>query len=466
MDKIKILFLAANPGGSQLQLDREAREITAKIRAAEHRDSLELITRWAVRPDDLQQALLETKPHVLHFSGHGSRSEEIVLVDDRGGEKPVSKQALQHLLSVLRDNLRLVVLNACYSKPQAEAITKCVDCALGMNQAIGDEAAILFAGSFYRALGFGRSVHEAFELGRNALLLDGITEENTPELICREGVDSSTLRLIQTKTDPPEGPPPPSDTTPLIDFLFADDARLNHYSEQIAAPVTYAEATQSGVTRSLTRLEKLTQVIERLKKQKQLIVVRTQSDRRVAPRDSFLLETCTAVKIRIPRSGADEPSISLWVADPLEREDVDTRQTCTLCLLQDFSKADNADFPDESLFSVLDVILSDLGAPTNRNTRHGLMSLASDGSSHIEFGRHPEAVLRKLGASVSRPRVITVLYRERFIGHETDLDDEGEIGEFPYSAHAILYGYAIAIVSGRVSLQDVRHDKSSSSIEP
>jgi hypothetical protein len=196
MDKIKILFLAANPRGSQLQLDREAREITAKIRAAEYRDSLEFVTRWAVRPDDLQQALLETKPHILHFSGHGTPSEEIVLVDDRGGEKPVSKQALQHLLSVLKDNLRLVVLNACYSRPQAEAIAQCVDCAVGMNQAIGDEAAILFASSFYRALGFGRSVKEAFELGISGLELEGIPENKTPELLAGKGVDASRLILV------------------------------------------------------------------------------------------------------------------------------------------------------------------------------------------------------------------------------------------------------------------------------
>ena len=67
-----MLFLAANPAGTPpLKLDEEIRQITAKIRAAEYRDSLELVSRWAVRPDDLQQALLEVKPHVVHFSGHG-----------------------------------------------------------------------------------------------------------------------------------------------------------------------------------------------------------------------------------------------------------------------------------------------------------------------------------------------------------------------------------------------------------
>ncbi len=207
MSQIKILFLAANPAGTQrLQLDEEIRQITAKVRAAEYRDSLELVSRWAVRTDDLLQALLEVKPHVVHFSGHGSPRAELILLDELGNPKPVIKEALVHLFRTLKDNVRVVVLNACSSRPQAEAIAETIDCTIGMNQPIGDEAAIVFAGSFYRALGFGRSVQEAFELGRAALLLEGIPEETTPELLVRKGVDASGLVLVApsiTATKPP-----------------------------------------------------------------------------------------------------------------------------------------------------------------------------------------------------------------------------------------------------------------------
>ena len=197
MSKVKVLFLTANPAGTQpLQLDEEIRRITTKIRAAEYRDSLELVSRWAVRPDDLLQALLEVKPHVVHFSGHGSPVAELFLLDDRGNPKPVSKEALIHLFRILKDNVRVVVLNACSSRPQAEALAETIDCTIGMNRPIGDEAAIVFAASFYRALGFGRSVREAFELGRVALLLEGIPEDQTPELLTHPGIDASGLVLI------------------------------------------------------------------------------------------------------------------------------------------------------------------------------------------------------------------------------------------------------------------------------
>ncbi|GEM_PF-3967358 len=76
MTKIKALFLAANPNGTtKLALDEEIREITQKIRLAENRDLLDVISVWAVRPDDLLQYLNQHKPQIVHFSGHGRYSE-------------------------------------------------------------------------------------------------------------------------------------------------------------------------------------------------------------------------------------------------------------------------------------------------------------------------------------------------------------------------------------------------------
>ncbi len=196
--KQKILFLAANPTNeTRLALDKECREIETKIQASEHRESLELLTKWAVRPNDLLQYLHQHSPHIVHFSGHGSTSEELILLDAREEAKPVSKPALKQLFTTLKDNIRVVVLNACFSQPQAEAITEVIDCAVGMNQAIGDDAAIIFAAAFYQAIGFGRSVKVAFESGKAALLLDSIPEENTPVLLVRTGVDPDRVFLVQ-----------------------------------------------------------------------------------------------------------------------------------------------------------------------------------------------------------------------------------------------------------------------------
>ena len=109
----------------------------------------------------------------------------------------MTKEALVHLFRTLKDNIRLVLLNACSTRPQAEAIAETIDCTIGMRKPIGDDAAIVFAASFYRALGFGRSVKEAFEVGKAALLLEGIPEDKTPELLTRAGVDASAIIFVQ-----------------------------------------------------------------------------------------------------------------------------------------------------------------------------------------------------------------------------------------------------------------------------
>lgn len=197
-DKIKILFLASSPTDlGRISLDREYREINQKLRTGSERDSFELIHQAAVRPGDLQEALLTVQPHMVHFCGHGSATEGIMLMDDAGKSRPVSKAALTQLFRILRDNIRVVVLNSCYSKPQAESISQTIDYTIGTNETIGDKAAIDFASAFYQGLSFGRSVNEAFALGRNQIDLKSGSGSEVLELLVREGVKAKEPFLDQ-----------------------------------------------------------------------------------------------------------------------------------------------------------------------------------------------------------------------------------------------------------------------------
>lgn len=184
MPKIKMVFFAANPKNTaRLALGEEVREITAKIDASQGRDNFDIISAWATRPDDLLQYLNAHRPQIVHFGGHGSSEGEIVLQDISGKAKPVSALALKRLFTTLKDNIKVVVLNACYSEVQGKAIGEVIDYVVGMKDAIPDEAAIVFAASFYRALGFDRTVEQAFDQAVTALLLEGIPEEDTPVLL-------------------------------------------------------------------------------------------------------------------------------------------------------------------------------------------------------------------------------------------------------------------------------------------
>ena len=189
---IKILFLAANPQDSvRLRLDEEIRGIEQALLQAEYRDKFAIEQEWAVRVSDLQGHLLRHQPDIVHFSGHGSEASEIILEDKTGESQTVPTRALEQLFAVLKDNIRCVVLNACYSKKQAQAIAKHIDCVIGMSKAIGDEAAINFAVAFYQALGYGKNVKTAFDLGCVQIDLQSLNEQDTP-------------KLLATKCDPEE----------------------------------------------------------------------------------------------------------------------------------------------------------------------------------------------------------------------------------------------------------------------
>ena len=133
----------------------------AKIRSSELRDRLQLVSQWAVRSDELSGILMQHRPRVIHFSGHGSTAGEILLVGPDGTARPVPSAVLVEMLRVLRGETRVVVLNACYAAVEAEAIVTVVDCAVGMSRDIGDQAGIVFASEFYQALGYGKSVRDA-----------------------------------------------------------------------------------------------------------------------------------------------------------------------------------------------------------------------------------------------------------------------------------------------------------------
>ena len=234
MAKIKILLFAANPyGTAPLDLSREFREIDEEVRFSTFRSALELILVPGTRPVDLLRKLNEIQPHVVHFSSHGS-PDEILLesgdveaeisgpyspslrsVDQRDmtivrphrgrerelGQRPASRRqqvgSRKCAAPLCNDgNLRLVVLNACNTRPQAEALTDVVDCVVSMNRTISDYAAIKFAASFYGALAFGRSFQRAFDQGVARLSAEGIHESDTPELLVRTGVDAAELALV------------------------------------------------------------------------------------------------------------------------------------------------------------------------------------------------------------------------------------------------------------------------------
>ena len=178
-----ILVLAANPENTtQLRLDQEVREIENGLERAQNRDEFILKQKWAARPVDARRAMLDYKPNIVHFCGHGSGEEGIAFEDENGQVRLVSTDALAGFFALFEDKVECVVLNACYSEVQAEAIAKHIPYVIGMKNAIGDKAAIEFSVAFYDAIGAGKSIEFAHKLACNAIQMAGTPEHLTPVL--------------------------------------------------------------------------------------------------------------------------------------------------------------------------------------------------------------------------------------------------------------------------------------------
>ena len=207
-DRVRILVVAANPlGSSPLKLDHEVKTIKEALKQSRKRDNFVVEYCLAATPSELRRALLDLEPHVLHFSGHGAGDRGLLFVSDESmgslyrsddgavrsrssGDmdeiKFVPAQPLANLLKLCEDHLECVVLNACYSDVQGNAISANIPFTIGMRDQVADNVAIKFSQGFYDAIGAGKGYESAFKWGKVAIEFDLADAEAANILILRK----------------------------------------------------------------------------------------------------------------------------------------------------------------------------------------------------------------------------------------------------------------------------------------
>ena len=149
--------------------------------------------------------MLDLNPQIVHFSGQGEAETGLVFEDESGQAKLIDAEALAGLFKLFAGKLQCVVLNACYSEPQAAAIAQHIPYVIGMSQAIEERAAIEFAVGFYDALGAGRDFEFAYEFGCSAARLNG-TAGLTPVLKKQPSAEPQRTVTIAPLTSQPFNP--------------------------------------------------------------------------------------------------------------------------------------------------------------------------------------------------------------------------------------------------------------------
>lgn len=158
--KQKILFLAANPlETARLQLDKEYRIIKERLHRNTHYDFLN--PEFALTVDNLIQ-VMNQKPSIVHFAGHGEK-EGIMLADANNEPVLMSERPLKRLFKQHHEDIKLVVLNSCYSLTQAELISKFGIYVIGIENKLKDDLALRFSAGLYIGLSEGKSIEQAYD---------------------------------------------------------------------------------------------------------------------------------------------------------------------------------------------------------------------------------------------------------------------------------------------------------------
>jgi CHAT domain len=174
-----ILLLGASPQDRvALGLDTEFDRIDRAVRVGSLRDRFAVRVSQETRGDQLVPLLLETNATVVQFSGHGT-GEGLVFETADAQSQPLSTDFLGRVFADLA-SVRCVLLNACYSAAQANAIATHVGAVIAMNDRVSDVAASAFSEIFYQALAEGHSLRSAFDLGVIQVEIAAPGESETP----------------------------------------------------------------------------------------------------------------------------------------------------------------------------------------------------------------------------------------------------------------------------------------------
>jgi formylglycine-generating enzyme required for sulfatase activity len=232
---LRILGMLCSPSDlPALDIDQEKKRVEDALADLCKRGLVELAWLPGETWSDLQDALLAGPWHVFHFIGHGDFDAQrdegfLALTGANGKAHKLHATELARLLADHRE-LRVVVLNACkgahaswesvYSSTAAVLVRRGIACAIAMQFAITDKAALELSRRFYAMLARGLPVDAALAEARKSLSIAfaNSVEWGTPVLFMRSpdgllfkmGDAKEKKAAAPRKTGAREKPAPPA----------------------------------------------------------------------------------------------------------------------------------------------------------------------------------------------------------------------------------------------------------------
>jgi hypothetical protein len=229
---LRVLIAFASPGGvAPLQIGEELARLDEALMPLTRRGLISITTLEHTTLERLDEALLNIRPHVLHFIGHGdfNGGDGLLLLEsdtpDRAPD-PLTGRRLGVLLRNHLNNLRLVFLNSCVGATVSPVdpfggiaqtlIRRGVPAVIAMQFVIPDKAAIELSRHFYRYLAAGQPVDTALTSARAFLFARGYEVEWGAPALHMRSPDGRLFDIgaLPAAAAPPAAPPPPPPALP------------------------------------------------------------------------------------------------------------------------------------------------------------------------------------------------------------------------------------------------------------
>ena len=174
-NSVKILFIAGDRGGSQLnqiQTPNEYHAIQDALRASEHRNSIYLGDSILAATRERLAYAYRHRPKIVHFAGHGNERSLSIIEDHHllASEAAFTAEEFLTVLKTMKEDVVLCVLNACESEGLARELVGegGTEYAVGWPSKVSDSTAITFSRVLYGALGDGQTMRAAFNSAKVA----------------------------------------------------------------------------------------------------------------------------------------------------------------------------------------------------------------------------------------------------------------------------------------------------------
>jgi hypothetical protein len=197
-EQLRVLYLTSNPE-MNLRTEVEVRDVQEAVRRALHRDLITIDHRPAATAEDLISGLNDTRPHVVHFSGHAG--DAALVFDNASVANPegheIRYDLLARALSATNTPPALLVLNGCDTLEGAEVLLEATAMVIATAASISDLAGSVFAAKFYAAIAAAQSIGAAVNQATFAIDALELNEGWKHDVIAREDINVDERVLIQ-----------------------------------------------------------------------------------------------------------------------------------------------------------------------------------------------------------------------------------------------------------------------------